>query len=164
MHHKSVESAEPGDNVGLNIKGLTKNNMPRVGDVMFLENESDCGITTQFTAMVHVQSHPGELKPPNAEGKGGFTPSVHVRSGRAPCKLIKINWKTGKATGGQKMKDPLFIKANEQAEVVFECKMPFYCEPFKVCPGLGRVAFMDSNRLIMLGRVMSVETKPFKIK
>ena len=62
------------------------------------------------------------------------------------------------------MKDPLFIKANEQAEVVFECKMPFYCEPFKVCPGLGRVAFMDSNRLIMLGRVMSVETKPFKLK
>merc|ERR1711862_514689 len=34
MHHKAVEAAGPGDNVGMNIKGLNKANMPRVGDVM----------------------------------------------------------------------------------------------------------------------------------
>merc|ERR1712094_165457 len=33
MHHQGVECANPGDNVGLNIKGLDKNNMPRSGDV-----------------------------------------------------------------------------------------------------------------------------------
>merc|ERR1719453_2952890 len=32
MHHKRAEKAEPGDNVGLNIKGLDKQNMPRGGD------------------------------------------------------------------------------------------------------------------------------------
>ena len=159
MHHKSVESAEPGDNVGLNIKGLDKNNMPRVGDVMFVESESDCKVVTKFTALVHVQSHPGQLKPPNKDGKGGFTPSVHVRSGRAPCKLVKINWKMGKETGRQKLENPPFLKSGEQAEAVFECKMPFYCEEFKLCPGLGRVAFMDSNRLVMLGKITSVETE-----
>jgi elongation factor 1-alpha len=31
MHHKRVESAGPGDNVGMNIKGLDKGNMPRAG-------------------------------------------------------------------------------------------------------------------------------------
>merc|ERR1712032_1613083 len=34
MHHQRVDFANPGDNVGLNIKGLDKNNMPRSGDVM----------------------------------------------------------------------------------------------------------------------------------
>merc|ERR1712028_125320 len=34
MHHQRVDQAGPGDNVGLNIKGLVKENMPRSGDVM----------------------------------------------------------------------------------------------------------------------------------
>merc|ERR1712107_598556 len=34
MHHQRAEQAKPGDNVGLNIKGLDKQNMPRSGDVM----------------------------------------------------------------------------------------------------------------------------------
>merc|ERR1719246_284526 len=37
MHHQRVDFANPGDNVGLNIKGLDKNNMPRSGDVMVQE-------------------------------------------------------------------------------------------------------------------------------
>merc|ERR1719327_1530475 len=38
MHHKTVSSAGPGDNVGVNVKGLVKDNMPKVGDVMSVEN------------------------------------------------------------------------------------------------------------------------------
>ena len=34
MHHKRQESAGPGDNIGMNIKGLDKQNMPRSGDVI----------------------------------------------------------------------------------------------------------------------------------
>jgi elongation factor 1-alpha len=37
MHHKRVEKAEPGDNVGMNIKGLEKNNMPRTGECLECE-------------------------------------------------------------------------------------------------------------------------------
>ena len=39
MHHQRVEVANPGDNVGLNIKGLDKNNMPRSGDVMVYKKD-----------------------------------------------------------------------------------------------------------------------------
>merc|ERR1711871_1476808 len=38
MHHQRAEQAQPGDNVGLNIKGLDKQNMPRSGDVMVYKN------------------------------------------------------------------------------------------------------------------------------
>merc|ERR1712056_89046 len=33
MHHKAVPEAKPGDNVGMNVKNLDKQNMPRGGDV-----------------------------------------------------------------------------------------------------------------------------------
>merc|ERR1719389_1419209 len=33
MHHTRHEVAKPGDNVGLNIKGLVKQNMPRAGEI-----------------------------------------------------------------------------------------------------------------------------------
>merc|ERR1712149_68939 len=39
MHHKSVPKAGPGDNVGVNVKALPKENMPKCGDVMSIENE-----------------------------------------------------------------------------------------------------------------------------
>merc|ERR1711994_526540 len=39
MHHKNVESAKPGDNVGVNAKGLKKENMPKCGDVMYIKGE-----------------------------------------------------------------------------------------------------------------------------
>ena len=46
MHHTRHETAKPGDNVGLNIKGLDKINMPRVGDVMIYKKDKtldECG-------------------------------------------------------------------------------------------------------------------------
>ena len=54
----------------------------------------------QFDAMVFIQDHPGELKP-------GYTPVAFVRTGRSAVRLKKINWKVGKETGGQKLKDPV---------------------------------------------------------
>ena len=33
-HHKQVTEAGPGSNIGINVKGLPKDNMPRIGDVM----------------------------------------------------------------------------------------------------------------------------------
>merc|ERR1719313_2849590 len=45
MHHQRAEQAKPGDNVGLNIKGLDKQNMPRSGDVMVYKKDTTLGQT-----------------------------------------------------------------------------------------------------------------------
>merc|ERR550514_2018553 len=45
MHHTRVDFANPGDNVGLNIKGLDKGNMPRSGDVMVYKKDTTLGQT-----------------------------------------------------------------------------------------------------------------------
>ena len=51
------------------------------------------------------------------------------------------------------MEDPVTIKAGEMAEVVFEPKGAFVVDTFKNCEGLGRVAIMEGNGVVMLGKV-----------
>jgi len=152
MHHKSVPLAGPGDNVGLNVKGLDKTHMPRSGDVMILKKDQSLKICKSFNAQVQVLTHPGELKV-------GYTPIAFVRTGRSAVKISKINWKMGKATGNAKVEEPPSLKSNDVAEVIFEPQQPFVCESFKVCEGLGRVAIMEGNSVIMLGKVTKVEYK-----
>ena len=150
MHHKSVPSAGPGDNVGINIKGLSKTNMPRVGDIMILKKDSTLGKVKEFTAQVQVLDHPGELKK-------GYTPISFVRTGRSAVRLSEIKWKVGKETGGKKLEEPVSLKANEMAEVVFKPTQPFVLDTFSNCEGLGRVAIMEGNGVVMLGKVTAVE-------
>jgi elongation factor 1-alpha len=149
MHHKAVEAANPGDNVGLNIKGLPKDNMPRVGDVMVLKTDSSINRAKNFTAQVQVMNHPGELKV-------GYTPIAFVRTGRSAVRMSAIDWKIGKETGGQKAESPNGLKSNEVAQVQFEPQQPFVVDTFKNCEGLGRVAIMEGNSVVMLGKVVKV--------
>jgi elongation factor 1-alpha len=152
MHHKNVPFAGPGDNVGLNVKGLSKENMPRVGDVMIVEKDETLKACETFTAQVQVLDHPGELKV-------GYSPIAFIRTGRSACRIAKINWKIGKETGGAKAEDPPHLKANEMAEVVFAPLQPFCAEGFKSCEGLGRVAIMEGASVVMLGKAVSVVFK-----
>merc|ERR1712045_157590 len=62
MHHQRVDFANPGDNVGLNIKGLDKNNMPRSGDVMVYKKDTTLGQTREFDAQIQVLDIPNEIK------------------------------------------------------------------------------------------------------
>ena len=64
-----------------------------------------------------------------------------------------------KKTANAKVENPDFLEAYEQAEVTFQPMLPFYCESYENSHGLGRVAIMESNSLVMLGKVMSVEYK-----
>jgi elongation factor 1-alpha len=172
MHHKTVPKAIAGDNVGLNIKGLKKEAMPRVGDVMAIDDAkldpTPPKAAAQFTALVFVQDHPGQLKcstgydEKSSSHKGGFTPSIHIRTAKAPCQMIKINWKSGKSTSGHQVEEPPYIEAGDQAEIVLVPKMPLVVQPFNECKPLGRIAAMDSNSLIMLGKVTEVVYKEGK--
>jgi len=150
MHHTTHEKANAGDNVGLNIKGLAKENMPRVGDVMVNQTDTSLAQVNSFCAQVQILDHPGELKP-------GYSPIAFIRTARTAVKLAKIDWKIGKETGGQKAPDPAYLKANEMAQCHFEPQQPFTCEGFKACEGLGRVAILEGASVVMLGKVTVVQ-------
>jgi len=150
MHHKNQPIAGCGDNVGMNMKGLSKENMPRVGDVMVLKTDDSLCSVGNFHANVQILDHPGQLKV-------GYTPIAFVRTGRAAIRMAQIVWKIGKSTGGQKANDPVFVKANEMAQIKFEPQQPFVCDSFKQCEGLGRIAIMEGNGVVMLGKVVKCE-------
>jgi elongation factor 1-alpha len=149
MHHKRVDAAKPGDNVGMNIKGLDKNNMPRSGDVMVYTKDGTLKGTKSFACQIQTLDNiPGELK-------CGYSPIGFVRCGRAACRMTEITWKMGKETGGQKLESPPHLKANEVAQATFEPMTPLVCDSFKNCEGLSRIAFLDGNTVMMLGKVVS---------
>jgi len=152
MHHNRVDKAGPGDNVGMNIKGLQKENMPKLGDVMILKSDATLKPVNNFTAQIQTLDLPAEVK-------AGYSPIGIVRCGRTACKITKINWKIGKETGGHKLEAPNSLKANEMAEVVFEPIQPLVVDTFKNCEGLSRIAFLEGNTPIMIGRVTAVENK-----
>jgi len=152
MHHKRVDEAKPGDNVGLNIKGLDKGNMPRGGDVMIYKKDTSLSQVLNFDAQIQVLDIPGEIKV-------GYSPIGFVRCGRSACRITAIKWKMGKETGGKKLEDPHSLKSNEMAQCTFEPQQPLVADSFKNCEGLSRVAFMDGNGVVMLGKVVSCEPK-----
>jgi elongation factor 1-alpha len=149
MHHQQVPMARPGDNVGLNVKGLDKQHLPRAGDIMVLRKDTTLLPAQSFTAQVQVLDHPGELKV-------GYCPTGCVRTSHAPLRLAAIKWKMSKETGNVKAEGPECLKANDMAEVIFEPQQPFVVERFDRCEGLGRLAIMDGNTVYMLGKITDV--------
>jgi len=55
------------------------------------------------------------------------------------------------------MEDPHSLKSNEMAECSFQPQQPLVADTFKNCEGLSRVAFMDGNGVVMLGKVITCE-------
>ena len=96
MHHQRVDFANPGDNVGLNFKGLDKQNMPRTGDVMVYKKDTTLGQTREVDAQIQVLDIPNDIKV-------GYSPIGFVRCGRAACRISALKWKMGKETGGKKI-------------------------------------------------------------
>eukprot|EP00479_Gromia_sphaerica_P014307 TRINITY_DN842_c0_g1_i5.p1 TRINITY_DN842_c0_g1~~TRINITY_DN842_c0_g1_i5.p1 ORF type:complete len:280 (-),score=69.02 TRINITY_DN842_c0_g1_i5:51-890(-) len=160
MHHKSVEKALTGDNVGLNLRGLNKDLMPRAGDVMCIDDGNAPTAVASFVSQVYVQDHPGKLRCGEGDSSG-FTPSIHVRTAKAPCKMSKIRWKQGlKSTGGAKIEEGVkYLEAGDTAEVEWVPQKPICVTPYKSCKGLARLAVMDSNNLVMLGKITEVTYK-----
>lgn len=148
QHRETIDSAEPGNSVGLSIKGIGKDEKLSPGDIIYLEKEGTLNPVKSFTATVAVQEHPGVLKP-------GYTPIIFSRTAKVACKMTKILWKQSKKTGGQKVENPPALSQYETAEVVFEPQAPLFLEPFEKVASMGRIAVMDSNRLKMLGKVTS---------
>jgi elongation factor 1-alpha len=164
-HHRTLASAQAGDNIGICVKGLPKDRLPKVGEIMALEADSTMGKTESFTAVVKVQEHPGKLKV-------GYSPLVLVRTAKAACKVTKLLWKVTKANlkiikskkemEDYKEKDPKFVQAGDTCELEFEPTMPIAVSAFKDCEGLGRIAVLESNSLVMLGKIQTCKTVKVK--
>ena len=119
---------------------------------MVYKKDTTLGQTKEFNIQIQVLDIPNEIKM-------GYSPIGFVRCGRSTSRIPKLVWKMGKETGGKKMEDPHSPKSNEMVEYSFQPQQPLVCDTFENREGSSRVAFMDGNGGIMLGKMFFVRRK-----
>ncbi len=147
MHHERLDKAEPGDNVGVNIKGIDRREIKR-GDVMGHVNNPPT-VAKEFTAQIVVLQHPTAIAP-------GYTPVIHAHTGHMACKMVSIEKKLDPRTGQVIEENPSFVRKGEAAIVKFQPLKPFVIEKYSEFPALGRFAVRDMGITIAAGIVLDV--------
>lgn len=155
MHHTQIEKAEPGDNIGFNVRGVNKQDIKR-GDVVGHPTNPPT-VAEEFTARVFVVWHPSAITV-------GYTPVIHAHTASIAAKITEIVAKLDPRTGKEVEKNPQFIKAGESAIVKFQPIKPMVVEKFSDFPQLGRFAMRDMGKTVGIGVVIDVKPAKVEIK
>ncbi|MEM3181056.1 MAG: translation elongation factor EF-1 subunit alpha [Candidatus Micrarchaeaceae archaeon] len=147
MHHQALQQAEPGDNIGFNIKGVEKKDLKR-GDVVGPVS-SPPTVADEFTAQIVVMNHPTAIAP-------GYTPVFHIHTAQVACTISEIVEKKDPKTGQTLQKNPEFIKNGDVAIVKVKPTKPTVIEKYSDFPQLGRFAVRDMGRTVAAGIVLDV--------
>ena len=150
MHHEQIQKAEPGDNVGFNVRGITKKDIAR-GDVLG-HADSPPTVVKEFTAQIVVLNHPTVLSP-------GYTPVFHVHTAQVACKITKILKKLDPATGETIAEHPDFVKNGDAAIIQVTPSKPMVIERNKDIPHMARFAIRDAGSTVAAGMCIDVVKK-----
>jgi len=153
MHHEQLSEAVPGDNVGFNVRGLTKEDVSR-GDVVGHTSDPPT-VAKEFTAQIVVLSHPTAIPV-------GYTPVFHMHTAQLSCTLTELQKKLDPKTGQVKEENPKFLKAGDAAIVKVVPLKPVVVEEYKKFPQLGRFAIRDMGQTVAAGLVQSIVPKEGK--
>ena len=150
MHHEQLTEAEPGDNVGFNVRGINKQDIAR-GDVLG-KSDNPPTVATEFTAQLIVLNHPTVITV-------GYTPVFHIHTAQVACQITEIVKKINPATGETLQEHPDFIKNGDAAVVKFKPMQPLVIEKQKDIPQLARFAIRDSGATVAAGMCIDLVKK-----
>ena len=148
MHHTMVEKAEPGDNVGFNVRGLAATDIRR-GDVAGYTDNEPMFVRHDETFVGQIQL----MDIPKAIGSG-YTPVFHAHTSQVAVRFVDLleNSKTKEA-------NPPFLKTGDAALVRFMPTKPMAIEQMDAFPELARFAIRDMGKTVAAGVCMKVEKK-----
>lgn len=150
MHHEQMTQAEPGDNVGFNVRGLAKKDVVR-GDVLG-HLTSVPTVASEFTAQIVVLNHPSVITI-------GYTPVFHIHTAQVACQVTEIVKKINPATGATLQEKPDFIKNGDVAIIKLKPVEPLCIEKQSEIPQLSRFAIRDSGRTVAAGMCIDLVKK-----
>ena len=150
MHHEQLQQAEPGDNVGFNVRGLDKKSVAR-GDVLGHTTNVPT-VVTEFTAQIVVLNHPSVITV-------GYTPVFHIHTAQVACQVTAIQKKLNPATGEVLQENPDFIKNGDAAIITVKPVVPICIEKQKDIPHMSRFAIRDSGSTVAAGMCIDVVKK-----
>ena len=148
MHHEQLTQAEPGDNVGVNVRGIGKKDIAR-GDVI-CDAASPPSVVEEFTAQVAVINHPTVIAK-------GYTPVFHVHTAQVPCQFIELIEVTH--PDGKKQSNPDFLKNQDVAKVRIKPMGNLVLETQAVNPHMSRFAIRDAGATVAAGVCIEIKAK-----
>ncbi len=151
MHHEQMQQAEPGDNIGFNVRGIEQKDIAR-GDVLGHTDKAPT-VATEFTAQIVVLNHPTVITV-------GYTPVFHIHTAQIACQITEIIAKLNPATGEVLQEHPDFIKNGDAARVKIKPMQPLVIERQKDIPQLARFAVRDSGQTVAAGMCIDLVSKP----
>ena len=147
MHHETFPEAEPGDNIGFNVRGVGKNDIRR-GDVAGHTADAPT-VAKQFTAQVVVLQHPGVITV-------GYTPVFHCHTSQTACTFLDLTSKLDPATGQPEKEKPDFIRTGDAAIVEIKPTKPMVMEEARKIPPMGRFAIRDMGQTVAAGLCLKI--------
>lgn len=150
MHHEQMPQAEPGDNVGFNVRGVGKTDIRR-GDVCGASSHPP-SVAKAFTAQIAVLQHPSVIAL-------GYTPVFHLHTAQVACTFEELQKKLDPKTGQVKEENPDFLKTGDIAIVKIRPTRPLVIEKVKEIPQLGRFAIRDMGTTVAAGMCLDLEQK-----
>lgn len=151
MHHSEVDKAQPGDNIGFNVKGLSVKDIRR-GNVCGDAKNDPPLESENFTAQIIILNHPGEIRK-------GYSPVLDCHTAHIACRFDQILTKIDKRTGKVVEENPEFVKRNDACMAVLVPTKPMCVEQYTEYPPLGRFAIRDMRQTVAVGVVKAVTKK-----
>jgi len=150
MHHEMVNEAQPGDNVGISVRGFGKKDIAR-GDVI---GTSDAipKVAEEFTARIMVLNHPTVITK-------GYTPVFHIHTAQVAGQIISIDKKIDPQSGETMEENPDFIKNGDAAIVTIKPVQPLVIDTNEELPEMSRFAMRDSGVTVAAGMCISIKEK-----
>jgi elongation factor 1-alpha len=150
MHHESVLEAQPGDNVGFNVRGIDRNDIRRGEVAGPVANPPT--VVESFTAKIQVLNHPSVIT-------AGYTPVFHLHTAQVACEFTELLQRLDPRTGKVAEENPQTLKTGDAAVVRITPKRPLVIERYKDFPQLGRFAVRDMGQTVAAGVVDEVKKK-----
>jgi elongation factor 1-alpha len=146
-HHEKIPQAVPGDNIGFNVRGISKTDVKR-GEV--------CGhptnppsVAKEIIAQIIVVYHPTSIAQ-------GYTPVIHTHTAQMACKFTELIKKINPRTGEIVEEKPAFLKTGDGALIKLQPIRPVSVESYANIPQLGRFAIRDMGTTIAAGIVKEI--------
>ena len=149
-HHEQLPQAIPGDNIGFNVRGISKADVAR-GDVAGHTKDPPT-VVKEFIAQIVVLNHPTAI-PIN------YTPVFHLHTAQMSMTITEIQKKLDPKTGSVKEENPKFLKTGDAAIVKIVPTKPLAAEEYKKFPQLGRFAIRDMGQTVAAGMIVTVTPK-----
>ncbi|GAB0493823.1 hypothetical protein MMPV_005109 [Pyropia vietnamensis] len=149
MHHESIPEANPGDNVGFNVKNVSVKDLKRGYVCGDSKNDPPKGCSS-FNAQVIILNHPGEIH-------AGYAPVLDCHTAHIACKFSELLIKMDRRSGKKLEDSPKMIKSGDAAMVKMVASKPMCVEAFTEYPPLGRFAVRDMRQTVAVGVIKSVE-------